>query len=216
MKAFFGPPGMFDGLVNLLVQQIAKSPIRPHICDTKQRKYLISELVTILMDLGTEKNLKLHDFKEVMEHIGVVKLKLRVSDLSEDFQEALQKQAEQKARKTMTEEELKQLNGNFIKRDQTQYKLYLRGYHKKCCHHWRPEDIRRVGLGTGDWKGFNTGGLLWGEQGCGKSQILAYVTAWAHENSWINITIPSCDEFVDGQHHQERMENGLYNQFEFA
>jgi hypothetical protein len=47
--------------------------------------------------------------------------------------------------------------------------MYLQGYHKKCYHHWRPEDMRRVGLAEGGFKGFNTGGLLWGEQGCGKS-----------------------------------------------
>jgi hypothetical protein len=47
--------------------------------------------------------------------------------------------------------------------------MYLQGYQKKCNHHWRPEDIRRVGLGQGSFKGFNTGGILWGERGCGKS-----------------------------------------------
>ena len=47
--------------------------------------------------------------------------------------------------------------------------MYLNAYHKKCYHHWRPEDIRRVELGKGEFKGFNTGGLLCGEKGCGKS-----------------------------------------------
>jgi len=47
--------------------------------------------------------------------------------------------------------------------------LYLKGYHKKCYHHWRPVDIRRVGLEKGMFKGLNTGGLLWGEKGSGKS-----------------------------------------------
>jgi len=47
--------------------------------------------------------------------------------------------------------------------------MYLNGCHKKCYHHWRPEDIRRVELVKGEFKGFNTGGLLWGEKGCGKS-----------------------------------------------
>ena len=74
LKEFFAPPGIFDGLVNLLVQQIAKSPIRPHICDSKSRRILIHELVTRFTDLSIEKNLKVHDFKEFMEHIGVVKL----------------------------------------------------------------------------------------------------------------------------------------------
>lgn len=111
------------------------------------------------------------------------------------------------------------LDGPFYplqKHEQIDYKLYLRGYHKRCYHHWRPVDVRRVGLAGGAFKGFNTGGLLWGETGCGKSQILAYLAAWAHENSWINISVPSCAEFADGTFIIERMDNGLYMQFELA
>ena len=62
------------------------------------------------------------------------------------------------------------------------------------------------------FKGFNSGALLWGERGCGKSQILAYLTAWAHENEWVNLTVANCEEFVDASHNIERMENGLYLQ----
>lgn len=36
-KQFFNSPGVFDGLVNLLVQELRQSPIRPHLCDKKQR-----------------------------------------------------------------------------------------------------------------------------------------------------------------------------------
>jgi small subunit ribosomal protein S29 len=94
--------------------------------------------------------------------------------------------------------------------------MYFNAYHKKCYHHWRPDDIRRVGLDKGLFKGFNTGGLLWGNKGCGKSQVLAYLTAWAHENEWVNITVPSCSEFVDATHDTERMENGMYVQHSLA
>ena len=190
-KEFFSSPGVFDGVVNLLVQELRKSPIRPHLCDKKQRTHVIDQIVHALMDICDEKKLVVHDFAEIMEHLGMLKLTLKKADLEEPYH-ALQKQ------------------------DEITYKLYLRGYHKKCHHHWRPEDIRRVGLGTGAFKGFNTGGLLWGESGSGKSQILAYLAAWAHENSWINITIPSCAEFTDNTFLVERMENGLYLQFELA
>tara|TARA_B110000285_G_scaffold120117_1_gene135887 strand:+ start:1069 stop:1293 length:225 start_codon:yes stop_codon:yes gene_type:complete len=66
----------------------------------------------------------------------------------------------------------KNLSSEFVElqgKETIVYKMYLQGYHKQCYHHWRPEDIRRVGLGQGAFKGFNTGGLLWGERGCGKS-----------------------------------------------
>ena len=137
------------------------------------------------MDMCNEKKLVLHDFAQVMEHMGSIKLTLNKSDLEPSLQ-------------------------NLQKNETIQYKMYLRGYHKKCYHHWRPEDMRRVALQQGAFKGFNTGGLLWGETGCGKSQILAYLTAWAHENSWINITVPSCLELVDSTHLVERMDDGLY------
>jgi ABC-type dipeptide/oligopeptide/nickel transport system ATPase subunit len=76
--------------------------------------------------------------------------------------------------------------------------------------------MRRVSLPN--WKGNNTGGLLWGEGGCGKSQILSYVTAWAHEqNDWIQWTLSTANQFVDGTFPKiQRHENGLYLQNDLA
>jgi len=48
-----------------------------------------------------------------------------------------------------------------------EYKMYLQNYHKFCKHHWRPDEIRRSSFAK--FKGNNTGALLWGERGCGKS-----------------------------------------------
>lgn len=84
----------------------------------------------------------------------------------------------------------------------------MQGYHKFCNHHWRPEDIRKASFSR--FKGNNTGALLWGERGCGKSQILTYVTAWAHESEWINFTISDPEEFVFGTTDLFRFKNGLY------
>lgn len=143
------------------------------------------------MDMCNEKNLVLHDFSEFVQYMPIMKLELSKSTLSGEY-------------------------ADLQKSDKIQYKMYLRGYHKRCYHHWRPEDIRRVGLGKGAFKGFNTGGLLWGERGCGKSQILAYLSAWAHDNEWINVSVYNCPEFVDASHDTERMENGLYLQHSLA
>ncbi len=90
----------------------------------------------------------------------------------------------------------------------------MQGYHKFCNHHWRPEDIRKASFSR--FKGNNTGALLWGERGCGKSQILTYVTAWAHESEWINFTISDPEEFVFGTTDLFRFKNGLYLQKELA
>lgn len=64
----------------------------------------------------------------------------------------------------------------------------MRTYHKICNHFWKPEDYRRVSLPN--FKGNNSGLLFWGPRGCGKSQILTYATAWAHENNWLVLTVP--------------------------
>ena len=90
----------------------------------------------------------------------------------------------------------------------------MQGYHKFCYHHWRPKDVRRVSLEN--FKGNNTGALFWGERGCGKSQILTYATAWAHEQNWMNVSITNHEEFVDGTYDIFRFKNGLYLQQDLA
>ena len=57
------------------------------------------------------------------------------------------------------------------KNDVHQYKLLFSAYHKICYGLWRPEDIRRVSLPN--FKGANSGVLLWGNRGTGKSQVLS-------------------------------------------
>ena len=46
LRKFFMPPGVFDGVVNVLVQELTKNPVRPHLCDSAARKALIDQLVT--------------------------------------------------------------------------------------------------------------------------------------------------------------------------
>jgi hypothetical protein len=58
--------------------------------------------------------------------------------------------------------------------------------------------------------------LFWGERGTGKSQILAYLTAWAHENSWINVTISDHEDILGGKFNIHRHKNGLYLQFDLG
>lgn len=37
LDKFFDSPGVFDGFVNVLVQQLHNKPMRPHLCCKKQR-----------------------------------------------------------------------------------------------------------------------------------------------------------------------------------
>jgi len=99
-------------------------------------------------------------------------------------------------------------------RDEITYKLYLQGYQKVCNHHWKPIDARRVTVDG--FKGTNTGCLFWGDRGVGKSQILTYLTAWAHEVNWVSLAITNHEEFVDASWPIFRWKNGLYLQKELA
>jgi small subunit ribosomal protein S29 len=74
--------------------------------------------------------------------------------------------------------------------------------------------MRRVSFDR--FKGNNTGLLLWGERGCGKSQILTYATAWSHENQWINFSITDPEAFTSGKTDLFRFKNGLYLQKDLA
>lgn len=174
-----------------MVQELRQKTIRPYLCCKSAREKLIGQITDTLMNLSQEKKLAFHDFPDIVEHLRTMTLKLNQNDLEPKFQ-------------------------NPDLRKEVDYKVYLTGYHKKCNHHWRPLDMRRVALGQGMFKGFNTGGLLWGDKGTGKSQILAYLTSWAHENNWINFTIASCPEFVNCSTKIERWENGLYVQEDLA
>lgn len=98
-------------------------------------------------------------------------------------------------------------------RENVRYKLYLQGYHKFCNHHWRPKDIRRV---TNDgYKGGNSGVFLHGPPGSGKSQILSYLTAWAHESNWMSVAITDHEAFIS-KSDIFRYKNGLYLQQDLA
>ena len=180
IKRFFAPPGIFDGLVTVLSLEMRKNPMRPHLCERESRKAVMRQLIDIITTAVNDRQPR--DFSEICEVLPMITLPLKRSNL--------------------------QKLGEMQKRDVLNYKLYLQGYHKFCYHHWRPADVRRVGLDN--FKGNNTGCLFWGERGIGKSQLLTYMTAWAHEENWINVSITNHEEFVDGTWDIFRFSNGLY------
>lgn len=149
---------------------------------------LIHQFVEIVRQKMREIKHEPKDFADVCESLPMIKLKLKKSDLG-----AL---------------------GDLQKPDVLNYKMYMQGYQKFCYHHWRPEDIRRASFGN--FKGSNTGVLFWGEKGCGKSQILTYATAWAHESRWFNVTISDSESLIGGKKDLFRYKNGLYLQLELA
>lgn len=75
------PPGIFDGLVNVLVQEVTKSPMRPHICDPKARMALIHQLVEIFRAKMKEIKHEPRDFADICESLPMIRLNLHKSDL---------------------------------------------------------------------------------------------------------------------------------------
>lgn len=69
------------------------------------------------------------------------------------------------------------------------------------------------------FKGFNSNFFLHGDKGAGKSGVHAYVTAWAHENKWVVVSIPQGRHWCKTYHGEiqlDRHPNGLYLQPKMA
>lgn len=158
------------------------------MCDPKARAALVQQFVEIIRKKCREMRHEPVDFADICEALPLIRLKLKKADLG--------------------------AYAELQNRDVIDYKLYMQGYHRFCHHHWRPEDIRRAQYSR--FKGGNTGVFLWGDKGRGKSQILSYCTAWAHEKQWINFTISNPEEFVGGRTQTFRWEDGLYLQQDLA
>jgi hypothetical protein len=71
-KQLFQAPGVFDGLINVLVRELRNSPIRPHLCNKESRRRLLSMVVDEIKKMADEKKLILHDFAEIIERIRCI------------------------------------------------------------------------------------------------------------------------------------------------
>lgn len=80
-KHFFMPPGIFDGVVSILSQEMNKKPIRPYLCDKDARHALIHQFVSKIRATLTAKNHQVKDFSEICEAMPMIKLQLNKADL---------------------------------------------------------------------------------------------------------------------------------------
>jgi hypothetical protein len=56
LKHFFMPPGLFDGIVSILAQELTKKTIRPYICEPTARRALIHQFVSKIRTKLTASN----------------------------------------------------------------------------------------------------------------------------------------------------------------
>ena len=66
------------------------------------------------------------------------------------------------------------------------------------------------------FRGFNSGIVLFGESGSGKSGILGYLHAWAKENNWVVLPIYRATRLTKDPEDIEQHINGLYLQNQLA
>jgi len=79
LRRFFIHPGVFDGFVAVLAQELRKKPMRPHLCDPKARMALIDQFVSkVRQGLGDR---EVRTFAEICEVIPMMTLQLKKGDL---------------------------------------------------------------------------------------------------------------------------------------
>lgn len=66
------------------------------------------------------------------------------------------------------------------------------------------------------YRGFNSGTVLFGESGSGKSCIMAHLHSWAKENNWVVLPIYRASRFTIDMEDIEQHLNGLYLQNELV
>lgn len=80
-----------------------------------------------------------------------------------------------------------------------------------------PTAMKPKGFSTENFMGFNSGVLLYGDSGVGKSGSLMYSTMWAHKNDWIVLCPPSAYDLTQNPKPIKRHpESGLFLHLELA
>lgn len=74
-----------------------------------------------------------------------------------------------------------------------------------------PLEIYNLNHNHTKYSGFNSGILLYGEAGCGKSCVLSYLHSWAKENNWFSVPVFKASNFFSKVNEDlEPHANGLF------
>eukprot|EP00331_Platyophrya_macrostoma_P021996 CAMPEP_0176439114 /NCGR_PEP_ID=MMETSP0127-20121128/19738_1 /TAXON_ID=938130 /ORGANISM="Platyophrya macrostoma, Strain WH" /LENGTH=702 /DNA_ID=CAMNT_0017823297 /DNA_START=17 /DNA_END=2125 /DNA_ORIENTATION=- len=84
---------------------------------------------------------------------------------------------------------------------------------------WLPKNMRE--FGNKKFSGFNSGMLVHGRTGAGKSALLLLTTMWAYRNNWVVLLVPDGHRLVDCRVEPEfqfqwHKKTGLFMQFDLA
>ena len=190
----FESSSLFDGIIGLLLRELTKNPVQVFLLYKQTRLVIMNSLVEQIQAACEEHGIFPTELSQVIHYLRMATFHLRKADLGpySEFPKMFDEERE--------------------------YKLYLSGHHKFCFHNWRPKEMRDYAPAE-RFKGFNTGALLYGLRGAGKSGVLYYLTAWAHENEWFVLTVPSGTKWTHDLHASHRLKthnNGLFLQPKLA
>ena len=191
---------VFDGLITLLVRSLIKNNINVFLCLPNTREKILEQLVNLFLGKFSSRKEPLTHFEEIVEEFKIFEFILQFQDVI-DFADSEKIPIDPK------------ILEKWISKKTSKFCLHLTSFYELCTYQWRPESHRTL---IKDFKGFNSGALLYGEAGCGKSQIMTYLHAWAKENKWIVIPIHKATRFTKDPASIERHPTGLYLQHELA
>jgi len=208
-------PDIFDSLVTIFVKSLRKNHINLFLVTPTTRLSIFQGVLDSIHEKlankfkftsqdNVNKDLKISErdyypisyFEEIINAFKVFKFDLDYSDI-----------------KAYCERNKYYLCEEFAKRKNTNFTLHLSDYYENCKMQWRPKDHREI---LSRFKGFNTGALLYGEGGNGKSMTLSYLHAWAKENGWVVFGVTDPRKFTHGNYDLERHPSGIFVQPELA
>ena len=208
-------PDIFDSLLTIFTKSLRKNHINIFLATPTTRHAIFKSVLDAVHEkLATKfkfssqdnvnKDLKISEkdyypisfFDEIINAFKVFKFELDYSDI-----------------KAYCEVKGYKLCDEIANRKSVQFTLHLTDYYENCKMQWRPKDHREI-LST--FKGFNTGALLFGEGGNGKSMTLAYLHAWAKESGWVVFGINDPRKFTHASYDLERHPSGIFVQPELA
>jgi hypothetical protein len=167
---------IFDSMISILIRSLRQRPLKLFLLHKPARKKIMKDFLEGIKNTVLDEELVPINMGQILLTLHSVELNLDYADLKD----------------VLKAEELPK----DLKDGKGKYNLLLKEVQGFNQYLWRPPSISKFSLQG--FKGFNTGALLWGEKGRGKSQILAYLGAWAHDNNWATILIPSGDKLVQG------------------
>jgi len=208
-------PDIFDSLVTVFVKSLRKNHINIFLVTPPTREIIFKKVLELIHEklankfkFGSQDNvsqdLKISEkdyfpisyFDEIINEFKIFKFDLNYADII-----------------AYCERYNYKLSKTFSNKSIVQFTLHLTDFYENCKMQWRPKDHREI---LYSFKGFNTGALLYGEGGNGKSMTLAYLHAWAKENGWVVFGVNDSRKFTHGKYDVERHPSGIYVQPELA